>query len=100
MLGATAAAARPCLPATALSIRTRCQTIYPRAKAALVRLRIVGFLHGANVSIKTNAKEFTRQRTVVIDPGDRRQLWQVGCIRQHSRKRHPARKPAEENLIH
>src|SRR5258708_36716444 len=49
---------------------------------------------------KTSPKPFTRQRTIVVDPGDRWQLRQVRCIRQHLRKRHPDRKPCEENLIH
>src|SRR6266404_3753283 len=49
---------------------------------------------------KTSAKPFTRQRTIVVDPGDRWQLRQVRCIRQHLRQRHPDRKPCEENLIH
>src|SRR5258707_4669584 len=49
---------------------------------------------------KTSAKPFTRQRTIVVDPGDRWQLRQVRCIRQHLRQRHPNRKPCEENLIH
>ena len=46
------------------------------------------------------AEPFTRQRTIVVDPGDRWQLRQVRCIRQHFRKRHSARKLCEENLIH
>src|SRR5437667_4380396 len=49
---------------------------------------------------KTSAKPFTRQRTIVVDPGDRWQLRQVRCIRKHFRKRHSDRKPCEENLIH
>src|SRR5260370_21388712 len=49
---------------------------------------------------KTSAKPFTRQRTIVVDPGDRWQLRQVRCIRQHLRQRHPDRKPCEEKLIH
>src|SRR5258706_7084667 len=49
---------------------------------------------------KTSAKPFTRQRTIVVDPGDRWQLRQGRCIRQHLRQRHPDRKPCEENLIH
>src|SRR5262249_61006878 len=49
---------------------------------------------------KTSAKPFTRQRPIVVDPGDRWQLRQVRCIRQHFRKRHSDRKPCEENLIH
>src|SRR5207245_8807285 len=46
------------------------------------------------------AKQFTRQRTIIVDLGDRWQLRQVRCIRQHFRKPHSARKPCEENLIH
>src|SRR5262249_61075357 len=46
------------------------------------------------------AKPFTRQRTIVVEPGDRWQLRQVRCIRHHSRKRHSAGKPCEENFIH
>src|SRR5438876_10925511 len=46
------------------------------------------------------AKQFTRQRTIVVDPGDRWQLRKVRCIRQHFRKRPSDRKPCEENLIH
>src|SRR6266508_1920112 len=46
------------------------------------------------------AKPSTRQRTSVVDPGDRRQLRPVRCIRLHFRKRHTARKPCEENLVH
>src|SRR5437588_1887362 len=49
---------------------------------------------------KTSAKPFTRQRTIVVDPGDRWQLRQVRCIRQHFRKRHSARKLCEESLVH
>src|SRR5260370_1782335 len=49
---------------------------------------------------KTSAKPFTRQRTIVVDPGDRWQARHVRCIRQHLRQRHPDRKPCEENLIH
>src|SRR6266436_7033718 len=49
---------------------------------------------------KTSAEPFTRQRIVIVDPGDRWQLRQVRCIRQHLRKRHSDRKPCEENLIH
>jgi hypothetical protein len=49
---------------------------------------------------KTSGKPFTRQRTIVVDPGDWGQLRKVRCIRQHFRKRHSARKPCEENLIH
>src|SRR6516164_10005243 len=49
---------------------------------------------------QTSAKPFTRQRTVVVDPGDRWQLRQLRCIRQHLRKRHSYRKPCEENLVH
>src|SRR6516165_4843587 len=51
-------------------------------------------------AVKTIAKPFTRHRIIVVDPGDRRQLRQVRCIRQHLRQRHPDRKPREENLIH
>src|SRR5262249_53986890 len=51
-------------------------------------------------AVKTIAKPFTRHRIIVVDPGDRRQLRQVRCIRQHLRQRHPDRKPCEENLIH
>src|SRR5262245_26769147 len=49
---------------------------------------------------KTSAKPFTRQRTIAVDPGDRWQLRQVRCIRQHLRQRHSDRKACEENLIH
>src|SRR5258705_7356655 len=49
---------------------------------------------------KTIAEPFTRQRIVIVDPGDRWQLRQVRCIRQHFRKRHSNRKPCEEDLIH
>src|SRR5262249_62105844 len=49
---------------------------------------------------RTGAKPFARQRAIVVDPGDRRQLRQVRCIRQHLRQRHSDRKPREENLIH
>src|SRR6516225_5549459 len=52
------------------------------------------------MSIRKSAKRFTRQRTVTVDPGDRWQLRQVRCIRQHFRKPHSARKPRDENLIH
>src|SRR5215813_4805333 len=51
-------------------------------------------------AVKTIAKPFTRYRIIVVDPGDRRQLRQVRCIRQHLRQRHPDRKPREKNLIH
>src|SRR5215469_12340097 len=51
-------------------------------------------------AVKTIAKPFTRHRIIVVDPGDRRQLRQVRCIRHHLRQRHPDRKPCEENLIH
>src|SRR5215468_4128974 len=49
---------------------------------------------------RTSAKPFARQRAIVVDPGDRRQLRQIRCIRQHLRKRHSDRKPCEENLVH
>jgi hypothetical protein len=49
---------------------------------------------------KTSGKPFTRHRTIVVDPRDRRQLRKVGCIRHHFCKRHSARKLREENLIH
>src|SRR5215471_13497437 len=32
-------------------------------------------------AVKTIAKPFTRHRIIVVDPGDRRQLRQVRCIR-------------------
>ena len=44
-------------------------------------------------------KPFAGQRAIVVDPGDRRQLGQVGCIRHHFRKRHSARKFCEEALF-
>src|SRR5829696_251678 len=47
-----------------------------------------------------SAKQFARQRTILVDPGDRWQFRQVRCIRQHAGKRHSARKPCEENFIH
>ena len=46
------------------------------------------------------AKPFTRQRTIVVDPGNRWQLRQIRSPRQHFRKRHSAWKPCEESLIH
>ena len=46
------------------------------------------------------AEQLARQRAIVVDPGNRRQLRQARCIRQHFRKRHSARKPREENLVH
>ena len=45
-------------------------------------------------------KPFARQRAIIVDPGDRRQLRQVRCIRHHFRKRHSARKLCEESLVH
>ena len=46
------------------------------------------------------AKQFRRQRTIVVDPGNRLQLRRVRCIRHHLRKHYSARKPCEENLVH
>src|SRR5215475_8436300 len=47
------------------------------------------------------AKPSTRQRTVVVGPGDRWQVRYVGCVRHHSRKAHYyARKPFDEDLVH
>jgi hypothetical protein len=45
-------------------------------------------------------KPSARQRAVIVDPGDRRQLREVGCIRHHFRKRNSARKPCEESFVH
>lgn len=51
--------------------------------------------------LRKTATQRAVKRTIVVDPGDRWQLRQLRCIRQHFRKRyHCARKPCEENLIH
>src|ERR1700722_6407833 len=54
-----------------------------------------------NRSREQGAKPFTCQRTIVVDPGNRWQLRQIGwCPRQYSRKRHSAGKLCEESLVH
>src|SRR4029453_16337353 len=47
-----------------------------------------------------DTKPFARQRAIIVDPGDRWQLRQVGCIRHYFRKRYSARKFCEEGLVH
>src|ERR1700754_1407904 len=91
------------MPAYPENVRSPAQTGSRRGPAKSMRMTQFG--HWTAVSRlgsigEQGAKPFTRQRTIVVDPGDRWQLRQVRCIRQHFRKRHSARKLCEESLIH
>src|SRR5262249_28791328 len=88
------------MPDAMARARRRC-----RASRALVLTVAIGPYsqspaHRYLAAVKTIAEPFTRHRIIVVDPGDRRQLRQVRCIRQHLCQRYPDRKPCEENLVH
>src|ERR1019366_4090146 len=78
--------------------RSGCRRIpgaFLRCRIGRGDLRLCG-----GVRSEQGAKQFTRQRTIVVGPGDGWQLRQSRSSRQHSRKwYYVARELGEENLV-